>query len=218
MVKLNNALKKYDNVMMKNAILWADESYCERAKVGAVIAIQGRVISTGYNGTISGAENCCEDVNDGGRVKHSIRMYSEKSIKAIQEAWKTNSDNFNVVVKEVLLNSYSKYKEVEIVNVIPCSNGNFVQDFEIVFTHREYTLTSKSTVVHAEANALMFAAKNGIKTDNSTMYITLSPCIECSKMMIQAGVKKVIYRKAYRVSDGIDFLKENGIEVEQLDI
>ena len=50
------------------------------------------------------------------------------------------------------------------------------------------------------------------------MYITLSPCIECSKMMIQAGVKKVIYRKAYRVSDGVDFLKENGIEVEQLDI
>jgi len=138
-------MNKYDNIMMKTAKLWAEESYCERSKVGAILSNDGRIVSNGYNGTISGADNCCEDEIDG-------------------------------------------------------------------------KLVSKNTVVHAEANALTFAAKNGIETNGCTMYVTLSPCIECAKLMIQAGIKEVIYSDDYRILDGVNFLKEQNIKVRKMEI
>jgi len=66
---------------------------------------------------------------------------------------------------------------------------------------------TKSTVVHAEANAILFAAKNGIKIDGTKMYVTLSPCIECAKMIVQSGIKEVYYLEEYRDKTGIEFLK-----------
>lgn len=74
-------------------------------------------------------------------------------------------------------------------------------------------LVTKSTVIHAEANALMFAAKNGISTTGTDMYISLSPCINCSLLILQSGIKRVFFKERYRVTDGIDILKQNGIEV-----
>lgn len=74
-------------------------------------------------------------------------------------------------------------------------------------------------VLHAESNALMKCAKNGNGTSNgATLYVTLSPCVECSKLIIQSGVKKVIYKEAYRISTGIDLLRKANIEVEHLDV
>jgi dCMP deaminase len=140
--------KNYDTAMMKTAFIWADESYCKRKKVGAVLAKKGRPLSCGYNGTTQGADNCCEE-------------YDGKGISS--------------------------------------------------------TVT-KRTVLHAEANALSFAGKYGIKTKGCTMYITLSPCLECAKLMAQHGIKKVLYNEEYRNTEGIEYLKENNIKVKQVKI
>lgn len=73
---------------------------------------------------------------------------------------------------------------------------------------------TKNTVVHAEANAILFAAKNGIKTEGAKIFVTLSPCIECSKMIIQAGIEEVIYKEDYR-TEGKEFLEDCGIIVRK---
>jgi len=140
-------MRKYDKSMMKTAYVWAEESYCRRNKVGAVIGKDGRVISIGYNGTIKNADNNCEDEIEG-----------------------TNQ------------------------------------------------LVTKQNVIHAEANALTFAAKNGIKTKNCILYVTLSPCIECSKLIVQSGIKEVVYNEEYRIIDGIEFLRKHKVKVIKSDI
>ncbi|MBL0717923.1 MAG: dCMP deaminase family protein [Alphaproteobacteria bacterium] len=70
-------------------------------------------------------------------------------------------------------------------------------------------------VVHAEQNLITFAAKEGIRTDGTTMYVTLSPCIVCAKLIIQSGITKVVFMDAYRDLSGVNFLRKVGIKVEQ---
>jgi dCMP deaminase len=67
--------------------------------------------------------------------------------------------------------------------------------------------------VHAEANAIAFAAKNGISTEGATLYCTMSPCLNCAKLIINCGIKEVIYKEEYRNKDGINLLKEAGVKV-----
>ena len=74
--------------------------------------------------------------------------------------------------------------------------------------------TSKPYVLHAEANAISKVAMSNNSSAGATLYITDSPCIECSKLIIQSGIKRVVYGRAYRLTDGIDLLKRAGIEVE----
>ena len=76
---------------------------------------------------------------------------------------------------------------------------------------------TKPYVLHAEANAITKVAKSGNSSLGATLYVTASPCIECSKLIIQAGIKRVVYRDEYRLTDGIDLLKRAGIEVEKID-
>ena len=76
---------------------------------------------------------------------------------------------------------------------------------------------TKPYVLHAEANAISNVAKSGNSSEGSTLYVTASPCLECSKLIIQAGIKRVVYRDEYRLTDGIDLLKRAGIEVEKID-
>jgi len=168
MCKECNKFKKYDNIMIKTAKLWAEESYCERAKVGAVISLGGRIISNGYNGTAPGAKNCCE----------------EEALRC--EDCGTRSNN---------------------CSELTCSKcgGKFIKDTK-----------TKKDVVHAEANAILFAARNGIKIEGSTIYVTLAPCIDCAKMIKHSGIKRVVYDSDYRKSEGIDFLKENKVEVQNI--
>lgn len=137
---------KYDNVLMKTAYLWSKESYCKRKQVGAVLSFNGRILSTGYNGTIKGSCNECEDIDN---------------------------------------------------------NGNMI---------------TKNDVVHAEVNALMFAASNGIPTKDCTMYVTLQPCMECAKIIVQSGIKEVVFSETYRITDSVEFLKKHGILIRQLNI
>ena len=76
---------------------------------------------------------------------------------------------------------------------------------------------TKPYVLHAEANAISKVAKSGNSSEGSTLYVTASPCIECAKLIIQCGIKRVVYRDEYRLTDGVDLLRRAGIEVEKVD-
>ena len=76
---------------------------------------------------------------------------------------------------------------------------------------------TKPYVLHAEANAISKVAKSGNSSDGSTLYVTASPCLECAKLIIQAGIRRVVYRDEYRLTDGVDLLRRAGIEVEKVD-
>ena len=77
---------------------------------------------------------------------------------------------------------------------------------------------SKPYVLHAEANAITKVAKSHNSSDGATLYVTDSPCIECSKLIIQCGIKRVIYCREYRLTDGVDLLRRAGIEVDYIPI
>ncbi|MDD4418537.1 MAG: dCMP deaminase family protein [Bacteroides graminisolvens] len=132
-----NKQLELDMRYIRMAKIWAENSYCERRKVGALIVKDKMIISDGYNGTPSGFENICEDENN----------------------------------------------------------------------------VTKPYVLHAEANAITKIARSNNSSDSATMYVTDAPCIECAKLIIQAGIKRLVYSKEYRVEDGINLLKRAGIEV-----
>lgn len=137
----NKKQQNLDQRYLKMADIWAQNSYCKRRKVGALLVKDKMIISDGYNGTPSGFENECED-----------------------------EDN-----------------------------------------------KTKSYVLHAEANAITKVAKSGNSSLGATLYVTSSPCIECSKLIIQAGIKRVVFTENYRLEDGINLLKRANIEVEQVE-
>lgn len=93
-------------------------------------------------------------------------------------------------------------------NGTPCGFENVCED--------EQGCT-KPYVLHAEANAISKVAQSGNSSKGATLYVTASPCMECAKLIIQAGIKRVVYRDAYRLTDGIDLLVRAGIDVEQVD-
>ena len=129
-----------DQRYLRMARIWAENSYCQRRQVGALVVKEKMIISDGYNGTPSGFENICED-----------------------------------------------------------DNG-----------------VTKPYVLHAEANAITKLARSSNNSDGATIYITASPCIECAKLIIQAGIRRVVYGEKYRLTDGIELLDRAGIEVEYL--
>ena len=122
------------------AAIWAENSYCERRKVGALIVKDKMIISDGYNGTPAGFENICE-----------------------------NDEGF-----------------------------------------------TKPYVLHAEANAITKIARSSNNSNGATLYVTTSPCIECAKLIIQAGIVRVVYGEEYHIMDGVNLLKRVGIEVVYL--
>jgi dCMP deaminase len=77
---------------------------------------------------------------------------------------------------------------------------------------------SKTYVLHAEANAITKLARSSNNSDGATIYITASPCIECAKLIIQAGIKRVVYGEKYRLTDGIELLERAGIEVKLMEV
>ena len=122
---------------LRIARIWAENSYCVRRKVGALVVKDKMIISDGYNGTPSGFENVCEDDNN----------------------------------------------------------------------------VTKPYVLHAEANAITKLARSSNNSDGSTLYVTAAPCIECSKLIIQSGIKRVVYGEKYRLEEGIELLRKANIEV-----
>ena len=81
----------------------------------------------------------------------------------------------------------------------------------------EHNVT-KPYVLHAEANAITKMARSSNNSEGSTLYVTASPCLECSKLIIQAGIKRVVYGEDYRLSDGLDLLRRANIEVKHINI
>ncbi len=75
---------------------------------------------------------------------------------------------------------------------------------------------TKPYVLHAEANAITKLARSHNNSDGATLYVTSSPCIECSKLIIQSGIRRVVYGELYRLHDGIDLLERAGVEVVKL--
>ena len=134
-------MNKFDSSYIAMAEVWAQNSYCKRRKVGALLVKERMIISDGYNGTPSGFENICEDESG----------------------------------------------------------------------------ATKPYVLHAEANAISKVAKSGNSSEGATLYVTASPCLECAKLIIQSGIRRVVYRDEYRLTDGIDLLRRAGIEVEKVD-
>lgn len=135
--KNNEKQHKLDLRYMRMATIWAENSYCQRRKVGALIVKNKMIISDGYNGTPSGFENVCED-------------------------------NHNLTIPYVL---------------------------------------------HAEANAITKIARSSNSSEGATLYVTASPCIECAKLIIQAGIKRVVYAEKYRLEDGLELLRRTNIEL-----
>lgn len=125
-----------DRRYLRMTAIWAENSYCKRRKVGALIVKDKMIISDGYNGTPAGFENVCEDENG----------------------------------------------------------------------------VTKPYVLHAEANAISKVARSNNSSEGATLYVTASPCVECSKLIIQAGIVRVVFNELYRITDGIDLLKRAGVE------
>ena len=130
----------FDKQYMRIAYIWAENSYCKRKKVGAIIVKGKMIISDGYNGTPSGFENVCEDKN----------------------------------------------------------------------------FKTKPYVLHAEANAITKVAKSNYSSEGATLYVTTSPCIECSKLIIQAGIRRVVFSEKYHDVSGLELLNKAGVEVVQV--
>ena len=140
MTTIEEKQRALDKRYLRMARIWAENSYCERRHVGALVVKEKMIISDGYNGTPSGFENICEDA-------HGV---------------------------------------------------------------------TKPYVLHAEANAITKLARSSNNSDGSTLYVTASPCIECSKLIIQAGIRRVVYGEKYRLEDGVNLLKKARIEVVYL--
>ena len=131
-----------DKRYLRMATIWAENSYCKRRQVGALVVKDQMIISDGYNGTPSGFENICEDENN----------------------------------------------------------------------------VTKPYVLHAEANAITKVAASSNSSRDATIYVTSAPCIECAKLITQAGIKRVVYASKYRMEDGIDLLRRANVEVVYIDI
>ena len=163
----------YDLVYMNMAECVAQLSYAQRSKVGCVIVTpQGQVISQGFNGTPTGMDNCCEELECDSRYRYGCIRTAK----------------------------------------IPVMSIEFCKGCE------RLKMTTKKEVLHAESNAITKCAKNGCgSTDNSTIYVTLSPCYDCAKLIIQAGITRLVYKEQYRLTDGLDLLVLAGIQVDQID-
>jgi dCMP deaminase len=189
---------KFDKPMIETAKIWSQMSKCKRNKVGAVLStLDGRIISTGYNGTPSGfksdSEYDCED---------------EKEILL------SNCCNAKIFEDENERKIYCLNcgKEIGIIDFIEgTDNYRIIGGFKI----KKELSTDESRVIHAEMNAILFCAKYGIPTNNTILYVTTSPCIQCAKAIVQAGIKKVIYLEKYRDITGLKFLINCGVFVEQ---
>nr|DAO60312.1 MAG TPA: deoxycytidylate deaminase [Caudoviricetes sp.] len=85
------------------------------------------------------------------------------------------------------------------------------------YKNRGFRLVTKPYVLHAEANAISKLAKSNNNSLGATLYVTDEPCLECSKLIIQSGIRRVVYNREYRIHDGIELLKKASIEVEQIE-
>lgn len=100
-----------------------------------------------------------------------------------------------------------------------CEYEEITHDFDGEGYYSDYArLVTKPEVLHAEANAITKLAKSTQSSDGATLYVTLSPCLECAKLIIQSGIKRVVYGEVYRSTSGLELLEKAGITLEKLNI
>lgn len=167
-----NKEERIDELYMKMAFIWAQNSYAIRRKVGCLIVKDNRIISDGYNGTPCGFENICEEIPE--------------DVLDKLDGW------LNTLSDEVVRGYLQHYQD----------EGG--------------TLKTKPYVLHAESNAISKLAKSNYNSNGATLYVTDEPCINCAKLIIQAGIKRVVYCREYRLHDGIELLKKAKIEVYKI--
>jgi len=130
-------------------------------------------------------------------------------------------DIYMNIATEVAKLSYAERKKVGAVlvkdgSIISHGYNGTPHGFEnICEDETDDGLVTRKEVLHAESNAISKVAKSTNSSDGSTLYVTLSPCYECSKLIIQSGIKRVVYKEQYRRSEGIDLLIKAGIPCEQ---
>lgn len=100
-------------------------------------------------------------------------------------------------------------------NGTPKGRDNCCEEWKNQAFPHEPVLVTKSEVIHAELNCIMKAAREGVSCIDSTVYVTLAPCVQCSAMMVQAGVKRLVYNKPYRDAYGLSLLEGSGVKVQQ---
>lgn len=188
----------------------SNNSTCNYYKVGAVILKNGRIISTGWNGVPSNQLQCNEaefiiDFYKELKRKKIINIFSDFDIEKLSS--KMLDINLYVKlldVKEIFSKYYGVDKNLDILL------DNLKDERYENFIHSRYE-------VHAEQNAISFAARNGIALEDSEMFTTYLPCMECSKIIIQSGIKTVYYLKDYIDkrfnTSSIDFLIKSNVEV-----
>jgi len=233
-------MNKKIQTLMNTAKLWAKESYCKRKQVGAVLAKDDRILATGYNGTISGLENKCEEeviIYNNKKYKSIFNIIKDYKIKLLNKRYYENEEyfyllklNFELIdntktkgyfylndeqyfyLKELFYENTQEYKK-EVLN----KYYNLEYEFsKILKFYIKKEIVTSDLVLHAEQNVITFCAKNGIPTEGTELFVTLSPCSNCAKLIVQSGIKKVYYNEEYRDTSGIDFLKEVGVEVEKI--
>jgi len=182
---------KYDISLLKTAFIWADESQCKRLKVGAIIAKESRIISIGFNGTPSGLMDKTKKPDNNCEILLSKCVECDFGFRKLSDLCVIQSD------------LYTYYNCPNCGKTLAIFEGN-----KQIYSGFSKKLITNPNVIHAEMNALMFAAKQGISTNGATMYVTHSPCINCAKHIIQAGIKRVVYSEEYRENDGIELLKK----------
>jgi dCMP deaminase len=130
-----------------------------------------------------------------------------------------NKDNFFLdIAKQVAKASYCKRRQVGAVivkndNIISFGYNGTISGFP---NECECDNVTKQDVLHAESNAIAKCCKSSYSSDGATMYITLSPCFECAKIIIQSGIKKVVYFQNYTDLSGLDLLIKSKIDVLQI--
>ena len=204
----NSNFEKYDRVLMQTAQLFAKQSKAEKLKVGAVLAREGRVLITGYNGTVSGFSNICEDtLFICPKCNKPIDDVTEKNLRLQPDPFNTGND---ITLACPNMDCRSIFKKR--ANLTEFFNAHTTMKRIAMFHFPEFVhLKTRDFVLHAEQNVITYAAKRGIATDGCTLYITHSPCKECAKLIVQAGIVRVVYGDLYRDSSGLDFLKSANV-------
>ena len=156
-----------------------------------------------------------------------MRNFDEKYLQ-MTKIWSTNSYAIRhkvgaIIVKDDIIisdgfNGTPAGFENECEEVIPCGHSCSNLFDKNCGLCSERKLQTKPYVLHAEANAILKVAKSTNSTEGATLYCTLSPCIECAKLIIQAGIIRVVYIEEYRDVAGLELLKRANIEIEQLKI
>ena len=136
-----------------------------------------------------------------------------KDGQVISQGFNGTPSGYDNCCETLVCNSNSRYDCIKYTGQI-----QDVISFKYCHDCEELKLVTKPEVLHAESNAISKCAKQMSSTDNATLYVTLSPCFDCAKIIIQSGIKRVCYSELYRDDSGLKFLEKNNIKIEQINI